>query len=79
MKKGSFEESLEKLEAIVHQLEEGNMPLEDSLGAFEEGMKLVKVCEVRLNEAQKKIEILMKDKDGKKKAKNFETEESCEP
>ncbi|MBI3540833.1 MAG: exodeoxyribonuclease VII small subunit [Deltaproteobacteria bacterium] len=78
MKKESFEESLEKLETIVHQLEEGNRTLEDSLGAFEEGMKLVNVCEARLNEAQKKIEILMKDKDGKKKAKNFESEGSCE-
>ncbi len=67
-----FEASLEKLEVIVQKLEEGALPLEDSLKAFEEGMRLVQACETRLNEAQKKIEILMKDG---KKTKDFEVED----
>lgn len=70
-----FETSLEKLEAIVRKLEDGDLSLEESLKCFEEGMKLSRVCETRLNEAQKKIEILMKEKDGKKVPKNFEVEE----
>jgi exodeoxyribonuclease VII small subunit len=65
-----FEASLEKLEKIVHHLEEGELPLDESLKAFEEGMKLAKLCEDRLNEVQKKIEVLMKSK----KTEPFETE-----
>jgi exodeoxyribonuclease VII small subunit len=65
-----FETTLEKLEELVQKLEEGDLPLEDSLKAFEEGMTMVKSCEKRLNEAQKKIEILMKDG----KTKDFEVE-----
>ena len=70
-----FEASLEKLEDIVRKLEDGDLSLEDSLKFFEDGMKLVKACETRLNEAQKKVEILMKDKDGKKIVRDFEVEE----
>ncbi|MBI2082840.1 MAG: exodeoxyribonuclease VII small subunit [Deltaproteobacteria bacterium] len=56
-----FEISLEKLEKIVERLESGELSLEESLKQFEEGMKLSKGCEERLNEAKKKIEVLMKD------------------
>lgn len=56
-----FEASLQRLEDLVQKLEDGDLPLEDSLKVFEEGMALVKACESRLNEAQKKVEILMKD------------------
>ena len=66
-----FEASLEKLEGLVQKLEEGDLSLEDSLKAFEEGMALVKACEKRLNEAQKKVEVLMKDGG----TKDFEVEE----
>ena len=69
-----FEASLEKLEGIVHRLEEGDLSLEESLKAFEEGMKLARVCETRLNEFQKKIEILVKDREGKKSPQDFEFE-----
>jgi exodeoxyribonuclease VII small subunit len=66
-----FEASLQRLEDLVQKLEDGDLPLEDSLKVFEEGMALVKTCERRLNEAQKKVEILMKDG----KTKDFEVEE----
>ncbi|MBI1909314.1 MAG: exodeoxyribonuclease VII small subunit [Deltaproteobacteria bacterium] len=70
-----FETALAKLEGIAQKLEEGETSLEDSLKAFEEGMKLSKFCEEKLSEAQKKIEILIKDRDGKKSIKPFESEE----
>ncbi len=69
-----FEASLERLEGLAHKLEEGGLSLEESIKVFEEGMKLVHTCEVRLQEAQKKIEILVKEKDGKKTARDFEPE-----
>ena len=75
MKSQTFEESLQKIEGIVERLEEGDLPLEDSLKAFEEGMKLVKMCESRLKEAQKKIEVLVRDGKGGKNVEPFESEE----
>lgn len=69
-KKEGFEASLEKLEKIVSKLEAGELTLEESLKAFEEGSRLAKSCEEKLNEAQKKIEIL-KDR----KRRPFETED----
>jgi exodeoxyribonuclease VII small subunit len=64
MKKKSFEEALAKLEQITKKLEEGDLPLEDSLKYFDEGVKLAELCNTKLNEAQKKIEILLKKNDG---------------
>ena len=64
MKKKSFEEALAKLEQITKKLEEGDLPLEDSLKYFDEGVKLAELCNSKLNEAQKKIEILLKKNDG---------------
>jgi exodeoxyribonuclease VII small subunit len=63
MKKKSFEESLEKLEQITKELEEGDLSLEESLKHFDEGVKLAEQCNNRLNDAQKKVEILLKKND----------------
>lgn len=52
----SFEQALSELESIVKKLEEGNMPLEDSLKAYEKGIALKKLCDQKLNQAQLKIE-----------------------
>lgn len=68
----TFEAALESLEQIVEQLESGELSLEDSLVAFEAGVGLVKQCNQKLNEVEKKIELLVKDKDGKLQLKNFE-------
>lgn len=73
-KEEKFEISLERLEVVVRKLEDGDLPLEGSLKAFEEGMALVKKCEARLNEARKKIEILMKERDGKKTIRDLDLE-----
>lgn len=59
-----FETSLKKLEEVVRKLEEGDLPLEDSLKAFEEGVKHASFCSRKLNEAEKRVELLLKQKDG---------------
>jgi len=61
MEEIKFEKALKRLEEIVEKLEEGDLDLDQSLKLFEEGVKLSKVCNKRLNEAQKKIEILTKE------------------
>ena len=60
-----FESALEELEQVVEQLESGELSLEDSLSAFEKGVGLVRFCNQKLNEVEKKIEMLVKDKEGK--------------
>lgn len=60
----SFEHSLRELEKIVETLESGEVSLEETLQKFEQGMKLVQFCHARLNEAEKRLKILVKDKDG---------------
>ena len=59
-----FEDSLARLEQIVSQLESGNLPLEDSLRSFEEGIALARRCAKYLEDAEKRIEILAKDEQG---------------
>ena len=63
-KKSNFENSLKELERIVRRLEEGDLPLEDSLKLFEDGVKLSRECQERLNQAERRIEVLLKDEDG---------------
>ena len=73
MSKENFEESMKKLETIVVELENGNLNLDESVKKFEEGMKIAKQCNNMLEEAEKKITILL-EKDGELKEENFETE-----
>lgn len=63
----TFEDSLEKLEKIVEQMESGDLKLEDSLKLFEQGMKLTKECNDRLNEIEKKVKTLLKTASAKSK------------
>ncbi len=67
----TFETALEQLEQIVEQLESGGLSLEDSLGAFGTGVGLVRHCNQKLNEVEKKIELLIRDKEGKLQLKDF--------
>lgn len=73
-----FEESLKKIEDIVEKLESGDLPLEESLKLYEDGIKLIKTCLSKLEEVERKIEILVKDKNGKISAKPFKIEENKE-
>lgn len=59
----SFEENLNELEAVVKQLEGGDLPLEKALESFEKGVTLSETCRKQLEEAEKKIEILLKKND----------------
>jgi len=72
MPKERFEDALTKLEKIVSKLEDEAIPLEESLKLFEEGIKLFRFCHQKLNEAEKKVEILLKGKDGSIKTQPFE-------
>ena len=60
-----FEDAIGELEVIVEQLESGDLSLEESLTAFENGVRMVKLCNQKLSEVEKKVEILVKDKEGK--------------
>jgi len=60
----TFEQSLDELEKIVKQLEDGDLPLEKSLELFENGVKLSRECRERLTNAERRIEVLMKEPDG---------------
>ena len=70
-----FEEALEKLEKIVEDLEGGDLSLDESMKRYEEGMRLSKLCSRRLEEAKKKIELLVKGEDGKFLTKSLEKDE----
>jgi exodeoxyribonuclease VII small subunit len=74
-KKQKFEEALQKLEAIVSKMEEGDLPLEEALEAFEEGVKLAKFCTTKLDEAERKVEKLVRDQAGKIQTTPFNEEE----
>jgi len=68
-----FEVAMAELEGVVEQLESGDLPLEDSLAAFEKGVGLVNYCNQKLTEVEKKVELLVKDKEGKLQLKPFES------
>ena len=70
-----FEKALSRLETIVTELEEGELSLDESLKVFEEGVKLSKTCLKMLDDAEKKVEILVQDKDGRKRLQAFSLEE----
>ncbi len=67
-----FETSLKKLEEVVRRLEGGSLSLEDSLKAFEEGVRHASFCSKKLDEAERRVEVLLKQKDGSFKREPFE-------
>ncbi|HKB23932.1 MAG TPA: exodeoxyribonuclease VII small subunit [Methylomirabilota bacterium] len=67
----AFEDSLARLEQIVSQLEGGNLPLEQSLKVFEEGIALARHCAKYLEDAERRIEVLTKDEGGALGTKPF--------
>jgi exodeoxyribonuclease VII small subunit len=75
MARDKFEEALQKLDEIVRRMEAGDMSLEESLKAFEEGVKLARFCSRRLDEAERRVEILLKD-DEELSVRPFQEEES---
>lgn len=69
-----FEEALAKFEAVIEKLEMGDISLEEALGAFEEGVKLSKICLKMLDEAEKRVEILVKGVNGETERQPFKIE-----
>ncbi len=78
MAEKKFEEALLKLEDIVEKLEGEELSLEESLKGFEEGIRLVRFCNKKLNEAERKIEILLHDAEGNEKIEPFDLTEAEE-
>ncbi len=66
-----FEQAMARLEAIVGELEKGDLPLDESLKIFEEGIRLSKNCLKVLEEAEKKVEVLVQDTNGKRELRAF--------
>jgi exodeoxyribonuclease VII small subunit len=71
-KEVKFEAALARLEEIVGKLEDGDLALEESLKLFEEGVRLSRTCDQKLQAAERRIEILLKDEEGKISALPFE-------
>lgn len=71
-KEKTFEEALRELEEIVNRLEGGDLPLEEALQLFEEGVRLSRACHTKLDEAQRRVEIVLKDENGKMTTRPFE-------
>src|SRR5438874_5754570 len=69
----TFETAIERLEAIVEQMEADSLPLEELLVHYEEGLKLVKFCSEKLDSAEKRIEIISRDASGKARLVEFES------
>lgn len=75
----SFEDSLKQLEVIIGKLERGDLPLEESVQLFEEGIKLSNACKTDLETAEGKVQILLKQRDGGRKAEAFPSEAGNTP
>ena len=68
----SFEDKIKELEEIVDRLDEGSLSLEESILLFEKGVKLSKACQRMLNSAEKKVNVLLTDEDGKISKEKFQ-------
>jgi exodeoxyribonuclease VII small subunit len=78
MAEKKFEDAMERLEEIVQSLESSDLSLDDSLAIFEEGVKLISFCSKKLEEAEEKVNLLVKESDGKYTQQPFETESKDE-
>lgn len=61
----TFEAALQRLEAVLDSLEHGDLPLEEAMRAFEEGVRLVRTCHQKLDEVEKRVDLLLKDEAGR--------------
>lgn len=78
MARETFEDSFKKLEKIIAKMEGGDLPLEETLKLYEEGMRLYTQCSQKLTEVQKKVELLSQTPEGKLAAKPFPIDEEGE-
>ncbi len=78
-KKADFERSLTRLEEVVRRLENANLSLDEAMKLFEEGVELSRECQKQLEQAEGRVEVLLKKADGKITAEPFEPEADEEP
>ena len=76
MAKQTFEGAMSQLESIVHELERGDLSLDEALKKFQDGVKLSRFCSRKLDETEKKVSLLLKDEEGKVQAAPFAPEEN---
>lgn len=74
----SFEDCLQALGEVVERIESGELNLEESLATFEEGVGLIRVCNRKLGEVERRIEVLTRDADGRSRLQEFVDEESAD-
>ena len=74
-KKFNLEKSLADLEALVEELESGDLPLDKAMKKFEEGIKLTRGCQAALKEAEQKVEILLKTAGGEESLEAFDADD----
>ncbi|MCD6255875.1 MAG: exodeoxyribonuclease VII small subunit [Deltaproteobacteria bacterium] len=67
-----FEDAISRIEEIIKKLETGEIPLEESLKLFEEGINLINFCQKKLNEVEQKVEILVKNEGGEVETRPFD-------
>ncbi len=67
-----FEDAISRIEEIIKKLETGEIPLEESLKLFEEGINLINFCQKKLNEVEQKVEILVKNEGGEIETRPFD-------
>ncbi len=75
MAKDKFEDALKRLEELVKRMEAGDLTLDESLKAFEEGIRLIRFCTRKLDETERRVEILLRDEQGEIAAVPFPQEE----
>jgi exodeoxyribonuclease VII small subunit len=75
MAREKFEDALEKLEDIVKKMEAGDLPLDEALKSFEEGIKLIRFCQSKLDESERRVEMLLGKEDALQ-VKRFDGEDS---
>jgi exodeoxyribonuclease VII small subunit len=78
LKANEFEKAFQQLEKIVQRLESEELPLDESLQLFEEGIRLSRFCNQKLEEVEKKIELILADAKGQPSVEPFEPEEAEE-
>ncbi len=76
MAKQTFESAMKRLESIVHELESGDLSLDEALKKFQDGVKLSRFCSKKLDEIEKKVSILLKDEEGNIHAEAFSPEKN---
>lgn len=75
-KSDQFEEALQKLQEIVDKLEKGDLPLEEAMNCFSDGMRLAHFCHQKLEEAENRVQVLLKDQEGGWSAAPFEASQA---